>query len=71
MVYYFYIELEEERKCSVTNMDKLIRESHKIGILLLSDLGKYYCQFPAITLFLLSKDYISIAKQGYTFTYSF
>ena len=66
VVYHLYLRLEEERKWLVTDMDKLVRESSRIEILLLSNLGEFYYQFLMITSFLLSKDHIFITKQGCT-----
>ena len=70
-VYRLYPGSEEERKWSVADMDKLVGESSRIGILSLSDLGEYYRQFLTITSFLLSKNRISIAEQGRAFTRGF
>jgi hypothetical protein len=47
-----YLGAEEERKWSVTDMDALIGERLRLGIISLSDLGDYYPQFLAITTFL-------------------
>lgn len=70
-IYRLYPGSEEERKWSVADMDKLVGESSRIVILSLSDLGKYYRQFLAITSFLLSKDHISTTEQGRAFTCGF
>ena len=54
-VYRVYPRSEEECKWSVSDMDKLVGETSRIGILSLSELGDYHQRFLAITVFLLSK----------------
>ena len=70
-VYGLYPGSEEERKWSVSDMDKLVGETSRIGILSLSELGDYHRRFLAITVFLLSKSRISVAEQGRAFARGF
>ena len=63
VVYALYPGSDEERKWSVTDMDKLASERMRIGIISLGDLGKYYQQFLAITKFLISRGRLSAAEQ--------
>ena len=55
-VYALYPGSDEERKWSVADMDKLVGERMRIGIISLGDLGEYYQQFLAITKFLISRE---------------
>ena len=41
-VHALYPGSEEERKWSVANMDKLVGEQSRLGVISLGDLGKYY-----------------------------
>ena len=52
-------------------MDKLVRETSRVGILSLADLGKYHREFIAITTFLIMKSCISTTEQSCTFTCGF
>ena len=63
-IYALYPRSEEERKWSVTDMDQLVGERSRIRILSLSDLGEYHQQFLAITMFLIGKGQLSMAKQS-------
>ncbi|ETW77114.1 hypothetical protein HETIRDRAFT_454500 [Heterobasidion irregulare TC 32-1] len=64
-VYRLYPGSEEERKWLVSDMDKLVSKTSRVGILSLSELGDYHWRFLVITVFLLSKAQISVAEQGY------
>jgi len=66
-VYALYPGSDEERKWSVADMDKLVGERSRIGIISLGDLGEYYRQFLAITTFLRSKNRLSEAEQSRAF----
>ena len=66
-----YPGADEEHKWSVTDMDKLVRERTRIGIISLGDLGNYYCQFLTITTFLCSKGCLSEMEQSRAFVHSF
>ena len=57
-------QAEEERKWSVADMDKLVGERLRLGVLSLGDLGNYYRQFYTITTFLRGKQHLSAAKQS-------
>ena len=52
-------------------MDKLVGEASRVGISLLTDLGKYRREFIAIMTFLITKNYICAAAQSHAFAYSF
>ena len=52
-------------------MDKLIGETLWVGILSLTDLGKYHREFIAITTFLIVKSHISTAEQSRAFACGF
>jgi hypothetical protein len=54
-VYKLYPGTDEERKWLVVDMDKLVGERSRLGIISLGDLGEYYRQFLAITTFLHNK----------------
>ncbi|ETW76592.1 hypothetical protein HETIRDRAFT_429990 [Heterobasidion irregulare TC 32-1] len=59
-VYRLYPGSEEERKWSVSDMDKLVGKTSRVGILSLSELGNYH-----------RKAQILVAKQGHAFTRGF
>ena len=52
-------------------MDKLVGETSRVGILSLMDLGKYHREFMVITMFLIEKNRISLAKQSHVFVRGF
>ena len=52
-------------------MDKLVRETSRVGILSLADLGKYHREFITITTFLIAKSHISTAEQSHAFAHGF
>jgi hypothetical protein len=66
-----YPGADEERKWSVADMDKLVGERTRLGIISLGDLGEYYRQFLAITTFLRSKSRLSAAEQSRAFVRGF
>ena len=66
-VHALYPGSEEERKWSVADMDKLVGERSRLGVISLGDLGEYYRQFLAITTFLLAKERLSEAEQSRAF----
>ncbi|ETW75998.1 hypothetical protein HETIRDRAFT_422610 [Heterobasidion irregulare TC 32-1] len=70
-VYRLYPGSEEERKWSVSDMDKLVGETSRVGILSLSELGNYHRRFLAIMVFLLSKAQILAAEQECAFARGF
>ncbi len=71
VVYSLYPGAEEERKWSVADMDKLVGERSRLGVLSLGDLGDYYRQFYTITTFLISKQRLSAAEQSRAFVRGF
>ena len=66
-----YPGADEERKWSVADMDKLVGERTRLGIISLGDLGEYYRQFLAITTFLRNKGRLSEAEQSRAFVRGF
>ena len=52
-------------------MDKLVGETSWVGILSLTDLGKYHREFMAIMMFLIAKNHISLAEQCHAFVQGF
>jgi len=62
---------KEERKWTVADMDQLIGERSRLGILSLADLGDYYRQFLAITTFLKGKSRLSNDEQSRAFARGF
>ena len=70
-VHALYPGSEEERKWSVADMDKLVGEQSRLGIISLADLGDYYRHFYTITTFLRSKSRLSDAEQSRAFVRGF
>ena len=70
-VYKLYPGSEDERKWSISDMDKLVGEQLRIGIFDIHELGTYYRAFFAITQFLRSKNRISEAEQSRAFVRGF
>jgi hypothetical protein len=64
VIHALYPGSEEERKWSVADMDKLVGEQQRLGVLSLGDLREYYRQFLSITTFLISKTRLSTAEQS-------
>jgi hypothetical protein len=50
-IFKLYPHSESERKWTIADMDKLVREQLRMGILNISDLGNYYRVFYTITQF--------------------
>ncbi|THH15830.1 hypothetical protein EW146_g4710 [Bondarzewia mesenterica] len=71
VIYKLYPGAEEDRKWSITDMDKLIRERSRIGILSIGDLDEYHCQFLNITTFLIAKKCLSVSEQSRAFAQGF
>ena len=63
-VYKLYLGSDAKRHWSIGDMEKLIGEASRVGILSLTDLGKYHREFIAMTTFLIAKNCISAAKQS-------
>ena len=70
-IHALYPGSEEERKWSVADMDKLVGERSRLGILSLGDLGEYHRQFLAITTFLIGKTRLSTTEQSRAFARGF
>ena len=70
-VYKLYLGSDAERRWSIGDMEKLIGEASRVGILLLADLGKYHRVFIAMTTFLITKNHISATEQSRAFTRGF
>jgi len=62
---------EDDRKWSIADMDKLVGEQLRIGILDANDLGLYFRSFYNITKFLHTKNRISAAEQSRAFIRGF
>ena len=54
-VYKLYPGSDTERRWSIGDMEKLIGEASRVGILLLANLGKYHREFITMTTFLITK----------------
>ena len=70
-VYKLYPGSDAERRWSIEDMEKLVGEASRVGMLLLADLGKYHWEFIAMTTFLIAKNCISTAEQSRAFTCGF
>jgi hypothetical protein len=70
-VHKLYPGSEDDRKFSISDMDKLVGEQLRIGIHDSNDLGVYYRAFYNITSFLLAKNRISEAEQSRAFVRGF
>ena len=55
----------------IADLDKLVGETLQVGILSLTDLGKYHREFMAIMMFLIAKNHISPAEQCHAFVQGF
>ena len=66
-----YPGADAERKWSVADMDKLVGERTRLGIISLGDLGEYYRQFLIITTFLRNKSRLSEAEQSRAYVRGF
>ena len=70
-VYKLYPGSDSERRWAIADIDKLVGETSRVGILSLMDLGRYHREFMAITTFLIAKNCISPAKQSRAFARGF
>ena len=66
-----YPGADEDRKWTVADMDKLVGERARLGIISLGDLGEYYRQFLVITTFLRTKGRLSEAEQSRAYVRGF
>jgi hypothetical protein len=70
-VHRLYPGSEDDRKWSISDMDKLVGEQLRVGIYDAGDLGLYYRSFYNITQFLRIKHRISEAEQSRAFVRGF
>jgi hypothetical protein len=70
-IHKLYPGSENDRKWSISDMDKLIGEQLRVSIFNASDLGMYYRSFYNITQFLRTKNRISDAEQSRAFIRGF
>ena len=70
-VYKLYPGSDTERCWSIGDMEKLVGEASRVGILSLADLRKYHKEFITMTTFLIAKNHISAAEQSRAFTCGF
>ena len=63
-VYKLYPGSDTERHWLIGDMEKLVGEASRVGILLLANLGKYHREFITMTTFLIVKNHISTAEQS-------
>ena len=70
-MYKLYPGLDAERCWSIGDMEKLVGEASRVGILSLADLGKYHREFIAMTTFLIAKNRISTDEQSRAFACGF
>ena len=70
-VYKLYPGLDAESCWSIGDMEKLIGEASRVGILLLANLGKYHREFITMTTFLIAKNRISATEQSRAFACGF
>ena len=59
-----YPGANEEKRWTVTDMDKLIGERARMGIYMIGDFGAYYRAFYTISGFLVQKNRMSQAEQS-------
>jgi hypothetical protein len=67
VIHKLYPGLENDRKWSILDMNKLVGEQLRVGIFDVSDLGMYCRSFYNITQFLCTKNRISEAEQSRAF----
>ena len=70
-IFKLYPSSEDEHKWTITDMDKLVGEQLRVGILDANELGAYYRLFYMITQFLIRKNRISAAEQSRAFICGF
>ena len=63
-VYELYPGSDAKRHWLIRDMEKLVGEASRVGILSLSNLGKYHREFITMTTFLILKNHISTAEQS-------
>lgn len=70
-VYALYPGSENDRKWSIADVDKLVGEQLRLGIMTASDLGTFHRAFLTITTFLVSKGRMSGTEQSRAFIRGF
>ena len=70
-VHQLYPGSEVEQCWLIADMDKSVGETLRTGILSLTDLGKYYRDFIAITKFLIMKSHLTTLEQSHAFACGF
>ena len=70
-VYQLYPGSNAEQRWLIADMDRLVEETLRTGILSLTDLGKYHRDFVIITMFLIAKNHLATPEQSCTFTHTF
>jgi len=70
-IHKLYPGSEDDRKWTISDMDKVVGEQLRIGIFDANDLGMYYRSFFNITHFLRTKNRISEAEQSRAFVRGF
>ena len=66
-----YPAVSEDRHFAITDLDRLIGETTRIGIHSLADLADFYWKFFSITTFLISKNQLSEQEQSNSFLRGF
>ena len=66
-VIYLYPGVNEEKRWSFVDLDKVIGERARIGIHTIGDFRAYYMAFYTISAFLARKDRLSLAEQSRLF----
>ena len=70
-IYKLYPGSDVEQHQSIADIDKIVGETSRVGILSLTNLGKYHREFITITTFLITKSHISTTEQSHAFAHGF
>ena len=62
---------DAEQRWLIADMEKLVTDTLRTGILSLADLGKYHRDFVSITTFHIAKNRLATPEQSCTFTQAF
>ena len=62
---------DAEQHWLIVDMEKLVADTLRTGILSLADLGKYHRDFISITMFLITKNRLTAPEQSRTFARAF
>ena len=60
-----------EQRWLIADMEKLVADTSRTGILSLADLGKYHRDFVSITMFLITKNCLAAPEQSHAFARAF